>query len=927
MPSSPDSREPLAPRVSWLLRFAALLLMALSPWFFGSVGWNEQRLLLAGTMVMAVLLGVVAIRHWNRENSDWRPNAIVWALFGLGCFSLLQSQTRYPWTGPGSVPPSVAMQRWALGLADAPAPIREGMIEAPRVGKSDSELPCGLQAIDEGDRRLAVSLEPQTTRGAAGNLFLASILAWVSGYAFRRREHYPILLASITLAGSLVALYGLVGAATPTTPNLLGLTYGTSFSVFVSKNSAGAFLNTAIAAALGMVLWSTYRLPPSKSRRNVRTDIELPWKVQAAEALQKWLARLDVAQLVSISALMLLGLALVFSLCRGAALSAVAGLVGAVWLALPGKRSMGLAAAVLIVMATVLLVMVGLQLDERVLSRLESIGELDLESEVRGGRLYIWGVSASAAKYYGWLGSGLGTFHFASLPFQRPTFNGWFYHAESLFAEIWVTLGHIGLLWALGACVIGFVLVARIYVSERFRDFSPLQISAAYLLISQTLHSAVDFAMILPGVYIPAVLILGSAAGGSEESHRLIAWLRQKRRGSTPWNDPTTSQRGSQSRIARNSPMTAYASVAMLLLSLGCMSYCYPALKDLAIAYRIEKELETDSREPLVKRMANRVDYVTRRLAELNGNLSSTAGMARIVGDAICYDVRHQQWVRRPPNADALQSWNLTSPLLTRIAMDRMEGSEREEAIQALGGQIAIDTYERASVWYMRGQAQSPLDWRPILGRATTSFGCPASEIASMTAVIQRTAAHLPQTLTSASILASKTLDREELMKFWTIAIRTQPASAIDVGRVMATMYRDDEVPVDFFPKSAPVLRRLASEVFTAKDFPDTHRQLRELTVESSLELRWPTLKKSLWIADVAKEAGNSKLEIDHLRICLQFQPNDAKLLERLSDRLITAGDAMAARDAIRALERSDPGNEAVQRSAQQLYGRLNALP
>ena len=927
MPSSPDSHEQFTLRLSWLLRFAALLLMALSPWFFGSVGWNEQLLLLAGGMCLAALLGVFALLQWNREIGVWKPLGVVWVLFGLGCFSLLQSQTRYPWSGSANVPPSVAMQRWALGLADAPEAIREGLIEIPRNVDSESELPCGLQAIEKEQRRLAISIEPQTTRGAAGNLFLASILAWVSGCVFRRREHYPILLASITLAGCLVALYGLIGAATPKTPNLLGLSYGNSFSVFVSKNSAGAFINTAIAAALGMVLWSSYRVPRSKARRTVRSDVELPWKIQVAESVQKWLTRLDLAQLVSIGALLLLGLALVFSLCRGAAISGLAGLVGAIWLALPGKRHTGLAAAVFLAMVIALLFMVGLQLDERVLSRLESIGELDFESEVRGGRLYIWGVSASSATYYGWLGSGLGTFHLASLPFQRPTFNGWFYHAESLFAEIWVTLGHLGLLCALLACWLSFRSLARIYVSEHFRDFLPLKVSAAYLLISQTLHSVVDFAMILPGVYIPAALLLGAAMGGADESHRLIAWLRRKRRASGQVSEANVSRASDMHPPSKPNPMTAYAGIAVLFISSGCMAYCYPALKALATAYRIEKELESNSREPLEKRMTNRVEYVTRRLAELHGSLDATAATARIVGDSICNDIRYQQWLRRNPSSDVQQAWNQTSPLLTRIAMDRFEGKEREDALNALGGQIAIDTFERASFWYSRGQAQSPLDWKLVLARATTSFQCPPQEIASMTSVLQRTAAHLPQTLTSASILAGKTLDREELMKFWTIAIRTQPAASIDVGKVMSTLYRDDEIPIDFFPKSAPVMRRLAADVFTAKDFPNTHRQLRERTVETSLELRWPPLKKSLWIADVANEAGKTQLEIDHLRICLQFQPNDAKLLERLSERLIATGDANGAREAIRALERAEPGNEYVQRTAQQLYIRLNALP
>ncbi|MEI8212280.1 MAG: O-antigen ligase family protein [Planctomycetota bacterium] len=921
MPSLQPQQKRLDDRLLWTLRLAAILFLTACPWYFGSVGWNEQSLFVAGGICLAFLLALSVILTWKTPSNEWRPVSLTWLLFGLGCFAMLQSQPRYDWVSAGTAPPSVQMQRWALGLESPPEVIRPGLISTKGSG-IDSQEPCGLDAIDEKKHRFAISVEPVTTQAAAGNLFLAAILAWLASTAFRRRESYPVLLASMTLIGCLVAIYGLIGAATPRSLNWLGLKYGSSFSVFVSKNSAGAFLNTSIAAALGMVLSSAHR--PKKTRKpSLRSEVEVPWKVQAWNWCQNWLSTLDLSQIIAILSLFVLMIALVLSLCRGAVVSGMVGLFSVLWLMLPGKRTNSLAIAVLISIALGLVVMIGLQVDEQALHRIESIGEIDIDTEVASGRLYIWGVSAAAAKYYGWLGSGLGTFHFASLPFQKPSFSGWFYHAESLFAEIWVTLGTFGLIAATVGLLLATRGILRIYVSERFRDYLPLQVAAAYMLISQTVHAAVDFALILPGVYIPAVLLLGAALGSAEDSRRVLALVRRNKELPLGLNKNLPKENGSSDAMR----LTRIACLCLLGSASLAMLYSFQALRSLAIAYRVEKEIEKDDRLEIRKRMPSRIDFLVNRVAELGGRLDSSPDMQRLVGDCICYDVRMKQWQTRSPSMDDELAWNQTAPFAVRLVLDRITDAQREPVLEALGGENTIASFQRANDWYARGQSMSPLDWRLVWGRTTTAFQCPTKSFLPLVSVLQRTAANLPQTLISASILVSSEIDRDELMKIWQQAIQTSPTSAIDIGKVIAAMTSDDDIPIDFFPKVGPVLRDLASSTFTAKDFPKTHAKLCELALEASRELPWPTLKKSLWMAVVANEAGNYEEEIENLRISLQFKPNDTPLLLRLAERLLDVEDTNAANDVIRTLERAALQEPSVIPSINRLKGRLKALP
>ena len=921
----------------WVLKLLAMALVIATPWWYGSVTWQSQHILALVGIVMAGLLAIHSILALAEGEKGWEPNWLTWLFLGLAAFSLLQSQPRYTWSGASSsAPPSIQMQRWALGMQSVPRGIQADVVLADVVladsvdatSETSAALNCELQEIPDAHRYLSLSVDPVTTRAAAGCLFLCAILSWIGGAVFRQRESYPLLLGAIVVVGAMVAAYGLYGAVRPKEENFLGLKYGGSYSVFVSKNSAGAYLNLAIAAGLGVCLWAANRAKDRATRSSSHRNEEFPWRIQLKRQVAEFLARLDALQIAAFLALLLLAVSLLVSLCRGAAVSGAAGLIATLGLLATqlskssGTDSIGRkrhstagASAILIgvIAITVCLgVMVGLKLDDRVLDRLESISEVDLESESSAGRLYIWGVSWSAARFYGWLGSGLGTFHFASLPFQDPTSTGWYYHAESMYAETLVTMGYLVLVCVV--CGIGWSLRAvwRTYVSERFRDFAALQLVGGYLIISQALHAAVDFALILPGVFIPAVLMLGAIVRAPWESNRVISKLKSK-------GSHSRSASGSETQTGLQRSLIAISGVSLSVACMVALNYCRQSIHALDIAERISREFDQDDKREIEQRIPNRVEHLVDRMVEFGGRIEDSALGLRLLGDSIVADVRRSVWELRPAEVDPSAYWLQTSPLVLRLAKDRVADEQRAGLLASIGGLKTISTLKRASYWYAFGQSLSPLDSRLIWGRISTAIDCPMEDLVRLAPVLHRTAGHQPQTLTSVSILMSAALSREQLMPLWKTIIRTSPSAALGVGRLVASLYDDASVPVDLFPLQPQVLRNLAAQIFDKNAFPITHAQILEKGLNAGKTMRMPIAKKSLWLADTAREAGNASVEIENLRVCIQFYPKDTSLQVRLTERLIEQRDKDGAKDSLRQLMRSLPNDPVVKQLSERV--------
>jgi hypothetical protein len=817
----------------------------------------------------------------------------------LGLFAQIQSVPFWRIDSLSKLqPPSVELQRWALGLGQS------------------TQLNCDFDAIEPEYRQLALSVEPLSTQGASSSLFLCALIVWGAGALWGHRKSYPQLLIALLILGLLVGAYGLVGVFLRNQPNLLGLKYGASFSVFVSKNSAGAFLNIVLASAIGLAVWRGQKLSSHIWRQMGSRDMrQWPWNAKFQYGLKITFEKIAALDIASVLAVLFLAFCVAISLCRGAFVCAIVAVFVSVAIAWPGKKRNAMIFGCFVAMLITVVAMASLQLDPTALNRIESIESIDLDTEKQSGRLYIWGVATQAARHYGWLGSGLGTFHVASLPFQSPSTRGWYYHAESLVIEIAVTLGYLGSIVTLLALTLSVYALFRIYHSERFRDYLPLQVAGAFFLASQALHACIDFAWILPGIYVPSSLLLGAILGGQRESQRAFRRIHLQEQASH-------DRKGSE--LWRFGGL-AFATVCLVFLMSNQRS-----VSVLALAETMEKKIQTDSppdtsssdRAASYPMVDQWIDQCVDSYSE--GKIDAiyrSPILLRLLADAIAYDARVERWQQRPLAASSQLAWNQTRPLVTRLALDSCQPSDRPTILESVGGRGTLDRFERSNYWYIRGQLLSPLDWRLVWGRISTALHCSPEQLKPLLSVLAKTSAHSPSNLTSGSLIYHSVLSDQEKLELWKQAIRANRAESIPIAEIMAKSYKDGEIPIETFPEDPQVLRKLYNVTFNFKEFPATHEQLAERLVQASLKSKWTGLRKATWMADIARETGKAELEIENLTIILGLDRSNVAHLKRIIALLIDAKEKDKAGGFLRQLVRAAPSDPEIEAFNKQIAG------
>jgi hypothetical protein len=899
---SSRNEDILTKTIRWVLVFILLV----TPWFYGGVHWSFQYILFFSVSALAALIALACIAGKGNDFQSRHPPWVAWILLALGLFAEIQSIRAWELESQGpSIFPSLDTQRWAIGLTSS--------LESP--------VRCDLDGIETDYRRLALSVEPLTTRGASSSLLACGLLVWAASCVWGHRKNYPSLLFWITVLGIFLGGYGLVGAFLRSKPNLLGLTYGSSFSVFVSKNSAGAFLNITLAAAIGLALWNAEKISNLVSRQMLTRDMrQWPWNAKFQYGLKTTIEKLDIRTIVTGFCVLALAFCMAMSLCRGAFISGILAVFVAIAIAWPGKKPTAILFACFVAMLCGVIAMVGLQIDQTAANRMESIESINIETEKSSGRLYIWGVAARAAMNYRWAGSGLGTFHVAALPFQDPSSRGWYYHAESLFAEILVTLGFLGMIATVMGLVFSVYCLIKIFHSPRFRDYLALQVAGSFFLASQTLHACIDFAWILPGVYVPSALFLGAIHGGWFESRLAYQRIHHQHQ----------DEIASRSRRYAGTSGLVFAAITFFFLL-----YNQGSVSVLALSERLEKQLQTDgppkttnTQSPTNIEPAS--DSLVDQWIESCTNAYSSSRidrvyqspiLMRLLAEGIVYDTRKQRWEQRPLVASSELAWNQTRPVVLRIALDAANENDRTLILDSLGGQSTLDAFTRANYWYTRGQLLSPLDWRLVWGRMSTAMQCSPEQLKPLVPVLASTSAHRPSNLTASSLLFHSVLSDQEKLDLWRRAIRANLAESIPIAEIMTKTHTDGQIPIETFPDDPQILRKLYNEIFKEKEFPVTHELLGDRLIQASSKTKWTGMRKASWLAEVARETGNADLEIENLTIILGLDRSNVPLLKRILTLLIEKREAEKARGYLRQLVRAAPSDPAIESLNQQLAG------
>jgi tetratricopeptide (TPR) repeat protein len=874
----------------WLLRLVSMLMIVGVPWYYGCATWLGQYYLFLASLLLIGIIGVHCVVGMIKKTGDLRIPWISWVCWGLSGYAFLQTLSLFSWQGETNFPPSVPMQRWALGLDRQPAAIAYSAIVQESVDSKPQELPCDLRDIPVQDQKLAWSVEPLHTQAAFYSLFLCGLLIWVGRMAFGEPTNQLWLFGTLTLIGVVIACVGIYGAVSYRAENFLGLRTGSSFATFVSKNSAGGYYNICIAGCLGMLGWTL--LHTQRKTNDVRYRFpDSSWIMKIKGAFEDLLADLNTPQIASMLCLVTVVAALLISLCRGAAFSSLAALIGAVLIANAKNRSRGAwVSTVAISLATVACLVV-FQVDSEAYSRLESISEFDLGEDLKTGRAYIWSVAWNAAMYYGMLGSGLGTFHFAYLPFQDPSAANWYYHAESLYAQCSVELGWIGL----GVFIVSlFKLISNVQTrvpTENWKVAFPAKLAGAFLLFSQALHSFVDFAMILPALFVPACLLMGSVQGVI----RHALYLPPAKRKTDRTTDSTVEVVIKANPMPQTQTFDAQVGIAMCALGVLSLYLSLGAVTSQARADALQKWTKTDNALPIPEQSSNRFATLIVLWSEQGtlsfneASITKTPNAMRTLADAKVHDYRMRQFRKLPIRTNPIQNWQYTSPLLIQVGLaSEANPVLRENLINAVGGSEALELLKTASVSYSKAHIKSPLDWRAAMGRALANVDCSRDEMSSIIASTSQLSRHSANNLLAISLMFRSLISDGDLdrLRFQTMKSNPSIATATAVARVMSSEVKDSDVSVDMFPQRPEIFESLASNVFTKDKFPRTNLAFWERArkvIESKYDPNG-SVERELWLVKYAEAVGDEDAVVTHLTEAVRLESRNISLLCRLAN-------------------------------------------
>jgi O-Antigen ligase len=898
----------------WILRFAVLALIVVLPWYYGSVHWSSQYALGWTGVALCAALVLHCIFSFLNKSGDLAVPWLTWVFIGLGVFAWIQSRPMFTWQGSELAPPSIQVQRWALGLTVPSNAAPPSMLKREQSQNADSSpgyVPCDLKNVPESERTLAWSIEPLHTRGAAMSLFLCGLFVWIGRIVFSDSQKQLWLFGALTLTGILISCIGIQGAISYNSLNFLGLRTGSSFATFFSKNSAGGFYNICIAGCLGLLGWTL--LNTRRSSKDIRyrfPDRSVASKIRGFA--EDTLADLNTAQIAAMLCLISVVAALLISQCRGAAVSALGAILIAATVANSKNNSRGswaIAVAVVVIFVTSMIVF---QVDEKAYGRLESLSEIDIENEFIQGRAYIWSIAWKSMAFYGWLGSGLGTFHFAYLPFQQPSSTGWFYHAESLYAQCGVELGYLGILVLTISIAVLLSNLQKAPAKENWSMAFPSKLAGTYLVISQTLHSFVDFAIILPALFVPACILVGAVQGTLVNAQ--MTALRKRSRNDA--REPIKVLTPKNINWLRN-------GVVGIAVALGCgitIVSLLESVKSLALSDAMVDWSKEEEKKSLEVQSPDRVIEMAKIWARDTIPLKENSIAMGAFADSLQFDYRMNQMIASRPAGAWTQFWSNTSPIMIQIALDKtQEQLKKDQIIESVGGEKAIELLGRAANWYAMGQTKSPLDWRLLWGRCLTNTQCDRNEMARLLPASLTLSQHNAQQLLAAAVIYREKIDQTQFEAVLAQAMKSNPGSAINAAKLLALERNDNEISIAMFPQRYEILQAIATETFTKVRFPETYRLLWEKAAELILLAPMTQSRREIWLADCATALDDVNKEINHLQIAIKYESNDIKLHLRLASRLIEVRDKEGATKVLLALQRLDPTNSDVKAIAERI--------
>ena len=475
---------------------SASVTVAALPWLLGGVIPLARVVLICGALLSAAFSMLSRALMWKKQR----------AVTGTSPISAL----------PNILVPVLALA--AIGLIQM-RPGTEGYSQS-----MDNAVNIDRQA-EEAPPSTHGSLSPADTRTAVGTLLAIALLTLVG---FEHCRSLKVLLAcAVVILGSGLAVGG-SGILQYANDSELALNQHwklgirKAFGPFVNPNGAAGWLLLCLGTSAGWLAWyiKTASIDARSSLMHESLRDRLP------RELHRFVASLSPAPVLALVFFLVLICSIAMTFSRGGILALLTCLTAALLLRASLKR---LPIVLLLLIAGafgVMLLLDWLRIRNDVVAEITSMAELESSA---ASRIQHWLNSLCAVYDFPFFGTGLGSYRFATLPYQDDYTGLWFRYADNYFVEILVESGIFGLICyvSISLCGLQSALLMRAPTApgsnRRSRVTSSLRVAigtlAIVITVSQVISGFFDFGVGLPPDLPPCACCSESVQGWSGRLH------------------------------------------------------------------------------------------------------------------------------------------------------------------------------------------------------------------------------------------------------------------------------------------------------------------------------------------------------------------------------------------------------------------------
>ena len=369
------------------------------------------------------------------------------------------------------------------------------------------------------------SLSSADTRSQVGLLFAASIIAFVCFDQIRDHRSVTVAACCLVLNGVCIMTVGvshLLPKSVFSLNEIWSLTGEHSFATFVNPNSAAGWLCLPFAVAAG---WLAFHLKAASiDAKRPMGPWETPLWEKLLQQLHRLLANITVWNILPVLSVALLAVGVAATRSRGGILAIAISTIVALALRSSVRRLPVTLLVMTVCGGTVYGLLHWLKLDEGVAVEMETLRDLNVAA---GARPEHWLNSLHAVLDFPLTGTGLGSYRFATLPYQSAHHGVWFRHADNQYVEMLVEGGSLGFLLFIGIGVSGLLTgVSAWRFSEQRRPpkslpamkgsrrmYAALGMCAVLATLSQAVSGFFDFGVGMPPACLLLTMIVSVAAG------------------------------------------------------------------------------------------------------------------------------------------------------------------------------------------------------------------------------------------------------------------------------------------------------------------------------------------------------------------------------------------------------------------------------